>query len=113
MADSESRGIAVGFGAQYLVRDLIAGIFILAENQYRTGDVVTVAGTSGLVESINLRRQYYGIWRGKKFVIPNGKIFPLPSIKQNTGPGLIWISGLLIKKMSTELWGFLTKLVKK
>ena len=49
-------GIAVGFGAQHLVRDLISGIFILAENQYRTGDVVTIAGISGLVESINLRR---------------------------------------------------------
>ena len=43
-------GIAVGFGAQHLVRDLISGIFVIAENQYRTGDVVTIAGTSGLVE---------------------------------------------------------------
>ncbi|MEC9292730.1 MAG: mechanosensitive ion channel family protein [Chloroflexota bacterium] len=67
-------GIAVGFGAQYLVRDLIAGIFILAENQYRTGDVVTVAGTSGLVESINLRRTVLRDLDGQVIVIPNGEI---------------------------------------
>jgi small conductance mechanosensitive channel len=67
-------GIAVGFGAQYLVRDLIAGVFILAENQYRTGDVVTVAGISGLVESINLRRTVLRDLDGEVHVIPNGEI---------------------------------------
>ncbi|MFH1002638.1 MAG: mechanosensitive ion channel domain-containing protein, partial [Chloroflexota bacterium] len=49
-------GIAVGFGAQYLIRDLIAGIFILMENQYRVGDVARVADVAGLVEEINLRK---------------------------------------------------------
>ena len=67
-------GIAVGFGAQFLVRDLIAGIFILAENQYRTGDVVTIAGMSGLVESINLRRTVLRDLDGQVHVIPNGEI---------------------------------------
>jgi small conductance mechanosensitive channel len=67
-------GIAVGFGAQYLVRDLIAGVFILAENQYRTGDVVTLAGISGLVESINLRRTVLRDLDGQAHVIPNGEI---------------------------------------
>ena len=67
-------GIAVGFGAQYLVRDLIAGIFILAENQYRTGDVVTLSGISGLVESINLRRTILRDLDGQVHVIPNGEI---------------------------------------
>jgi len=67
-------GIAVGFGAQYLVRDLIAGVFILAENQYRTGDVVTLSGISGLVESINLRRTVLRDLDGQVHVIPNGEI---------------------------------------
>ena len=67
-------GLAVGFGAQYLVRDVIAGIFIIAENQYRTGDVVTVAGISGLVESINLRRTVLRDLDGEVHVIPNGEI---------------------------------------
>jgi small-conductance mechanosensitive channel len=67
-------GIAVGFGAQYLVRDLIAGVFILAENQYRTGDVVTLSGIGGLVESINLRRTVLRDLDGQVHVIPNGEI---------------------------------------
>jgi len=49
-------GLAVGFGAQNLVKDVINGIFILAENQYGVGDVITVAGITGVVEDLNLRR---------------------------------------------------------
>ena len=49
-------GLAVGFGAQNLVKDIINGTFILVENQYGVGDVVTVAGITGVVEDINLRR---------------------------------------------------------
>ena len=45
-------GIAVGFGAQYLIRDLIAGIFIILENQYRVGDVAKIADIVGLVEEV-------------------------------------------------------------
>ncbi|MBA31933.1 MAG: hypothetical protein CL748_05375 [Chloroflexi bacterium] len=67
-------GIAVGFGAQHLVRDLISGVFILAENQYRRGDVVTIAGISGLVESINLRRTILRDLDGQVHIIPNGEI---------------------------------------
>ncbi len=48
-------GLAVGFGAQNLVRDVIAGLFILVENQIRVKDVAIVNGTGGLVEEINLR----------------------------------------------------------
>src|ERR1043166_4985123 len=48
-------GLALGFGGQYLIRDLISGIFIILENQYRIGDVVSFDGTSGLVEDITLR----------------------------------------------------------
>ena len=62
------------FGAQHLVRDLISGIFVIAENQYRTGDVVTIAGTSGLVEDINLRRTILRDLEGTVHVVPNGEI---------------------------------------
>ncbi len=48
-------GVALGFGAQYLIRDVISGLFIILENQYRVGDVVSLDGTSGLVEDMNLR----------------------------------------------------------
>jgi len=49
-------GIAVALGTQNLIKDLLAGTFIILEDQYRVGDVVTVAGISGLVEEIGLRR---------------------------------------------------------
>ena len=67
-------GIAVGFGAQHLIKDLIAGVFVLAENQYRQGDVVEIAGKAGLVESINLRRTVLRDLDGKVHTVPNGEI---------------------------------------
>jgi small-conductance mechanosensitive channel len=67
-------GIAVGFGAQYLIRDLIAGIFILMENQYRIGDVAKVADVAGLVEDINLRKTVLRDLDGIVHHIPNGEI---------------------------------------
>jgi moderate conductance mechanosensitive channel len=48
-------GLALGFGGQYLIRDVIAGLFIILENQYRVGDVVCFDETCGLVEDINIR----------------------------------------------------------
>jgi len=67
-------GIAVGFGAQSMVKDMIAGFFIVAENQYRTGDVVSIAGIAGSVEGINLRRTVLRDLDGKVHVVPNGEI---------------------------------------
>jgi moderate conductance mechanosensitive channel len=67
-------GIAVGFGAQYLIRDLIAGIFILMENQYRIGDVAKIADVAGLVENINLRKTVLRDLDGIVHHIPNGEI---------------------------------------
>ncbi|MDH5781225.1 MAG: mechanosensitive ion channel family protein [Dehalococcoidia bacterium] len=67
-------GIAVGFGAQSLIRDLLAGIFILLEDQYRVGDVVKIAGIAGLVEQIGLRRTILRDLDGIVHSIPNGEI---------------------------------------
>jgi len=67
-------GIALGFGAQSLVRDIIHGIFILAENQYSKGDVVRVAGVAGLVEEVGLRRTVLRDLDGIVHYIPNGEI---------------------------------------
>jgi len=67
-------GIAVGFGAQYLIRDLIAGIFILWENQYRVGDVARVADVSGIVEDLNLRKTVLRDLDGVVHHVPNGEI---------------------------------------
>ena len=49
-------GVALGFGAQSLVKDFLSGIFIIAENQYRVGDVVDIAGAIGKVERIGTRK---------------------------------------------------------
>jgi len=67
-------GIAVGFGAQYLIRDLIAGIFILMENQYRVGDVASVGGVTAIVEEINLRKTVLRDLDGVVHHVPNGEI---------------------------------------
>ena len=67
-------GVAIGFGAQYLIRDLIAGIFIIMENQYRVGDVVRVADLTGLVEYITLRKTVLRDLDGIVHHVPNGEI---------------------------------------
>lgn len=67
-------GIAIGFGAQYLIRDIIAGIFIILENQYRVGDIARVAGVSGLVEEITLRKTVLRDLDGIVHHVPNGEI---------------------------------------
>jgi moderate conductance mechanosensitive channel len=67
-------GLAVGFGAQTLVKDLISGFFILFENQMRVNDVVRAAGVSGLVEEINLRTTVLRDNDGTVHIIPNGSI---------------------------------------
>jgi small-conductance mechanosensitive channel len=67
-------GIAVGFGAQYLIRDLIAGFFVVLENQYRVGDVAKIADIAGLVEEINLRKTVLRDLDGVVHHVPNGEI---------------------------------------
>jgi len=67
-------GVALGFGAQYLIRDLIAGFFVLVENQYNIGDWVSVAGIDGSVQEINMRRTVLRDFDGTVHVVPNGEI---------------------------------------
>ena len=67
-------GLAVGFGAQELVRDVISGFFMLLENQIRTGDVAIINGTGGLVEKIELRTTTLRDFSGTMHIFQNGKI---------------------------------------
>ncbi len=68
-------GLAIGFGAQSLVKDFLAGMFILAENQYRVGDVVQLNGSvSGVVERITLRETVLRDLDGKVHHMSNGEI---------------------------------------
>ena len=67
-------GAAIGFGAKDLVKDVLAGFFILAENQYRIGDTVTIADTSGTVEDIQFRITVLRDFEGNVHFVPNGQI---------------------------------------
>jgi len=67
-------GLAVGFGAQTLVKDVINGFFILMENQYDVGDVVKISGVSGTVEQLTLRRTLLRDADGTQHSIPNSEI---------------------------------------
>jgi small conductance mechanosensitive channel len=67
-------GVAVGFGAQTLIRDWLAGIFIVTENQYSAGDMVRIAGVEGVVEDLSLRRTTVREPDGTLHTVPNGQI---------------------------------------
>ena len=67
-------GLAIAFAAQNLVRDFITGFFILFEDQYRIGDVVTIAGITGTVEEVGLRRTVLRDIDAKVHSVPNGKV---------------------------------------
>jgi moderate conductance mechanosensitive channel len=67
-------GVAVGFGAQHLVRDYLNGALILIENQFSRGDVIRIAGVSGTVEDFSLRRTTLRDLDGVVHTVPNGEI---------------------------------------
>jgi len=67
-------GLAVSFGSQNLVRDVVNGFFILLENQYAVGDVVTVNGQTGTIERISIRSTWVRSATGDLHVVPNGSI---------------------------------------
>lgn len=67
-------GVAIGFGGQYLIRDVITGLFLIIENQYRVGDVVCFDKTCGLVEGISLRMTRLRDLEGTVHHVPHGEI---------------------------------------
>lgn len=74
LAGAGVAGIAIGFGAQSVIKDFLRGLFILLEDQYNTGDVVKIAGIAGQVEEVNLRRTVLRDLDGILHTIPNGEI---------------------------------------
>ena len=67
-------GLAISFGSQNLVRDIVNGFFILLENQYAVGDVVTINGLTGTVERITIRSTWMRSYNGDLHIMPNGGI---------------------------------------
>ena len=74
LAGAGIAGIAIGFGGQYLIRDIITGLFIIIENQFRVGDVVSINDKAGTVEDITLRMTTLRDLDGTVHHIPNGEI---------------------------------------
>jgi small conductance mechanosensitive channel len=76
-------GLAVGFGAQNLVRDVISGLFMIIENQIRVGDVAILNGTGGLVEAVNLRTTVLRGLDGALHIFPNGTVNTISNLTHN------------------------------
>jgi small conductance mechanosensitive channel len=76
-------GLAVGFGGQYLIRDIITGLFLMLENQYRIGDVVDIEGLSGAVEDISLRKTTLRNLDGTVHHIPHGSITKVSNLSKD------------------------------
>jgi len=74
LAGAGVAGIAIGFGAQSLIKDYLSGLFIILEDQYRKGDVVRIADIAGLVEEVNLRRTVLRDLDGIVHSVPNGEV---------------------------------------
>jgi small conductance mechanosensitive channel len=95
-------GLAVGFGAQELVRDIITGFFILLENQIRTGDVAIINGTGGLVESIELRTVTLRDFSGVVHIVQNGKINTLSNMTKEWS-AMVFDIGVAYKENTDEV----------
>ena len=99
-------GLAIGFGAQSLVKDLISGFFILWENSIRIGDVVEVAGVAGLVEEVELRTIKLRDLSGNLHVIPNGVIDKVKNLTKDYSYCVIEI-GVAYRENVDEVMGVL------
>ncbi|WP_164215690.1 mechanosensitive ion channel family protein [Virgibacillus sp. YIM 98842] len=92
LAGAGVAGLAIGFGAQNLVRDVITGFFIIFEDQFSVGDYVAVAGIEGTVEEIGLRTTKVLSWTGEMNVVPNGDITQVTNYSVHNGLALVDIN---------------------
>ncbi len=102
-------GLAVGFGAQSLVKDFLAGMFVLVENQYNVGDVIPAAGASGLVEKITLRATTLRDYEGNVHIIPNGTIGVLTN-KTRQWSRFVLDIGVAYKESVDDVMGILKEI---
>ncbi|MEO5700153.1 MAG: mechanosensitive ion channel domain-containing protein [Casimicrobiaceae bacterium] len=82
-------GLAIGFGAQSLVKDYFTGFFLVLENQLTTGDVVEIGGKSGLVEDVNLRFVRLRDYHGNVHYVPNGQISTVTNMSRGFAQSVI------------------------
>ncbi len=101
-------GLAIGFGAQELVRDFISGFFMLLENQLRKGDVATINGTGGLVENIQMRTTILRDFSGTTHVFQNGKINTIANMTK-TWSAAVFDIGVAYKEDTDIVSGIMKK----
>ncbi|CDO04840.1 mechanosensitive ion channel protein MscS [Oceanobacillus picturae] len=89
LAGAGVAGLAIGFGAQNLVRDIISGFFIIFEDQFSVGDYVGVAGIEGTVEEIGLRTTKVLSWTGELNVLPNGNVTQVINYSVHNGLSIV------------------------
>ncbi|ALF09095.1 mechanosensitive ion channel family protein [Parageobacillus thermoglucosidasius] len=85
-------GLAVGFGAQSLVKDVITGFFIIFEDQFAVGDYVRIGNFEGYVESIGLRVTKIKSWTGEVHILPNGSITQVTNYSLNNSVAVVDVS---------------------
>jgi small conductance mechanosensitive channel len=104
-------GVAIGFGAQSLVKDFFSGFFILFEDQIRTGDVVRVAGHSGLVEEITLRHTRLRDYDGNVHYVPNGMIDSVVNMSRGYAQAVMDI-GVAYREDTDEVYKVMREVAK-
>lgn len=85
-------GLAVGFGAQSLVKDIITGFFIIFEDQFSVGDFIRISTFEGTVEEIGLRTTKIKSWTGEIHILPNGSIIEVTNFSINNSIAVVDIS---------------------
>ncbi|HZG59125.1 MAG TPA: mechanosensitive ion channel family protein [Anoxybacillus sp.] len=85
-------GLAVGFGAQSLVKDIITGFFIIFEDQFSVGDYVRIGNFEGYVEEIGLRTTKIKSWTGEVHILPNGSINQVTNFSLNNSIAVVDVS---------------------
>jgi moderate conductance mechanosensitive channel len=107
-------GVALGFGAQSLVRDFLSGVFMIIEDQFGVGDIIDVGETTGVVESVSLRRTQLRSVDGTLWHVPNGEIRRVANKSQQWARAVLDVQVAyqtdlshamrVIKEVADELW---------
>lgn len=103
LASAGVLGLALGFGAQYLIRDLLAGVFLLSEGIIETGDVVRVDSEVGTVERVTLRTTQVRKFSGELLTIPNGSIGRIGNLRRDYARAIVQIVVPYGQNMSAAL----------
>ena len=86
-------GLAIGFGAQNLVRDVISGFFLILEDQVRVGDIARINGAHGVIEQVNLRTIVLRDGEGAVHVFPNGTVTALANLSKQFSNAIVDVRG--------------------